>query len=97
VPWEWGQHPGIVNDGVIYRARRYEDLLTAWQMQADKEQAEDEAVTNSQSQVAGCRLQVTSNETPTPATSDEQSVSYASAKPVKGAAFRSGIRTMWPG
>ncbi|HRQ42369.1 MAG TPA: ParB/RepB/Spo0J family partition protein [Chloroflexota bacterium] len=42
VPWEWGQHPGIVNDGGDYRAMRYEDLFIAWQAQADKEQAEDE-------------------------------------------------------
>ena len=45
VPWEWSQHPGVVNDGGDYRAKRYEDLLTAWQAQADKEQAEDEALT----------------------------------------------------
>jgi len=42
VPWEWGQHPGVVNDGGDYRAKRYEDLLAAWQAQADKEHAEDE-------------------------------------------------------
>lgn len=45
VPWEWSQHPGVVNDGGDYRAKCYEDLLTAWQAQADKEQAEDEALT----------------------------------------------------
>jgi hypothetical protein len=45
VPWEWSQYPGVVNDGGDYRARRYEDLLIAWQAQADKEQAEDEALT----------------------------------------------------
>lgn len=41
VPWEWSQHPGVVNDGGDYRAKCYEDLLTAWQAQADKEQAEE--------------------------------------------------------
>ena len=44
VPWEWGQHPGVVNDGGDYRVKSYEDLLAAWQAQAFKEQAEDEAV-----------------------------------------------------
>lgn len=42
VPWEWSQHPGIVNEGGDYRAKRYEDLLAAWQVQADKEQVEEE-------------------------------------------------------
>lgn len=46
VPWEWSQHPGIVNEGGDYRAKRYEDLLTAWQTQADKEQAEAELSPN---------------------------------------------------
>ena len=83
VPWEWSQHPGVVNDGGDYRAKRYEDLLTAWQAQADKEQAEDEALANSQSQVAGGKLQVTSDETPTPVTSDQQLASSAPTKPTK--------------
>ncbi|MBE2225455.1 MAG: hypothetical protein IAF02_28225, partial [Anaerolineae bacterium] len=44
VPWEWSEHPGVVNEGGDYRSKSYEELLTAWQTQAAKEQAEDEAV-----------------------------------------------------
>jgi hypothetical protein len=43
VPWEWSQHPGVVGEGGDYRIKSYEDLLAAWQAQAAKEQAEDEA------------------------------------------------------
>jgi ParB-like chromosome segregation protein Spo0J len=43
VPWDWSQHPGVVNEGGEYRVKSYEDLLKAWQVQAEKEQAEDEA------------------------------------------------------
>ena len=43
VPWEWSQHPGVVGEGGDYRIKSYEDLLSAWQAQAAKEQAEDEA------------------------------------------------------
>lgn len=44
VPWEWSEHPGVVNEGGDYRIKSYEELLAAWQSQAAKEQAEDEAV-----------------------------------------------------
>ncbi len=42
VPWEWSQHPGVVNEGGDYRVKSYEDLLEAWRAQAEKEQVEDE-------------------------------------------------------
>jgi len=43
VPWDWSQHPGVVNEDGEYRAKSYEDLLKAWQTQLAREQAEDEA------------------------------------------------------
>jgi len=43
VPWDWGQHPGVVNEDGEYRAKHYEALLKAWQAQLEQEQAEDEA------------------------------------------------------
>lgn len=43
VPWDWSQHPGVVNEESEYRAKRYEALLKAWQAQMEREQAEDEA------------------------------------------------------
>ena len=43
VPWEWSQHPGVVGEGGDYRIKSYEELLVAWQAQAAKERAEDEA------------------------------------------------------
>ena len=43
VPWDWSQHPGVLGEGGDYRIKSYEDLLAAWQAQAAKEQAEDEA------------------------------------------------------
>lgn len=42
VPWEWSQHPGVVGSGGDYRIKSCANLLTAWQAQATKEQAEDE-------------------------------------------------------
>ncbi|MCA9941912.1 MAG: ParB N-terminal domain-containing protein, partial [Anaerolineales bacterium] len=43
VPWEWSEHPGVVNESGDYRVKGYEDLLAAWQAQATKEQSEDQA------------------------------------------------------
>lgn len=43
VPWEWSQHPGVTGEGGDYRLKSYEDLLAAWQAQAEKEQVEDES------------------------------------------------------
>jgi hypothetical protein len=43
VPWDWSQHPGVVNEGGEYRVKRFEALQEAWQAQVEKEQAEDEA------------------------------------------------------
>ena len=45
VPWDWSEHPGVVGEGGDYRVKSYEDLLAAWQAQAAKEQAENEAAT----------------------------------------------------
>ncbi|HRQ42150.1 MAG TPA: ParB N-terminal domain-containing protein [Chloroflexota bacterium] len=44
VPWEWSQHPGVAGEGGDYRIKSYEELLSAWQAQAAKEQAEDEVL-----------------------------------------------------
>ncbi len=43
VPWEWSEHPGVVNQEGAYRVRGYDDLLAAWQAQAAREQIEEEA------------------------------------------------------
>jgi hypothetical protein len=43
LPWDWSQHPGVVSEGGEYRVKSLEDLQQAWQAQAEKEQAEDEA------------------------------------------------------
>lgn len=44
VPWEWAEHPGVVNDGTEYRAKSLDALMSAWQAQAVQEQAEAEAI-----------------------------------------------------
>jgi len=81
VPWDWSQHPGVVNEGGEYRVKRYEDLLKAWQAQAEKEQAEDEAATNVEPQAADGEVQVTNDEVPTPATSDPSTSSGQAVQP----------------
>jgi hypothetical protein len=43
VPWDWSQHPGVVSEGGEYRVKSLEELQQAWQAQAEKERAEDEA------------------------------------------------------
>jgi hypothetical protein len=43
VPWDWSEHPGVVNEDGEYRAKSYDDLLKAWQTHLAREQAEDEA------------------------------------------------------
>ena len=42
VPWDWSEHPGVVNEDGEFRVKSYEDLLNAWQTQLAREQAEDE-------------------------------------------------------
>lgn len=71
VPWEWSQHPGIVNEGGDYRAKRYEDLLTAWQAQADKEQAEAELSPNDEPVAEDSAP--TENQKPTGSTNKQES------------------------
>ncbi|HFE65690.1 MAG TPA: hypothetical protein ENJ93_00385 [Chloroflexi bacterium] len=38
VPWDWSQHPGVINEDGEYRAKSYEDLLKAWQAQLAAEE-----------------------------------------------------------
>ncbi|NKQ35208.1 MAG: hypothetical protein HF973_06265, partial [Chloroflexi bacterium] len=64
-----------------YRVKSYEELLKAWQAQAEKEQAEDEAATNVESQAADGKVQVTNDEVPTPATSDPSTSSGQAVQP----------------
>jgi hypothetical protein len=55
VPWEWGQHPGVVGEGGDYRATSYEDLLTAWQAQqkVEERRQKEEVEAGGQEPVAG--------------------------------------------
>jgi hypothetical protein len=68
VPWSWSEHPGVVHEGE-YRVKSYEDLLAAWQAQAAKEQAEDEAATSAAPDEGGSQPQTTASEAPAPAVS----------------------------
>lgn len=43
VPWNWSEHEGVVHENGHYRVKSYEQLEQAWQTQAAREQAEDEA------------------------------------------------------
>ena len=43
VPWNWSEHEGVVHEGGHYRVTSFEALERAWQAQAAREQAEDEA------------------------------------------------------
>jgi hypothetical protein len=79
VPWEWSQHPGVVNEGGDYRVKSYEDLLTAWKTQAEKEKQEAEITV------------AAAVETPAAVDADSQvipaeSSSAASASPIHGTA-----------
>jgi hypothetical protein len=42
VPFDWGQHPGVVHEAGAYRVKSDANLLQAWQAQAEKERLEDE-------------------------------------------------------
>ncbi len=44
VPWNWSEHEGVVHEGGHYRVKNFEALEKAWQVQAAREQAEDEAI-----------------------------------------------------
>jgi hypothetical protein len=68
VPWSWSEHPGVVHEGE-YRVKSYEDLLAAWQAQAAKEQAEDEATTSAAPDEGSSQPQMTAAEAPAPAVS----------------------------
>ncbi|MGH2537663.1 MAG: hypothetical protein ACRDHL_09745, partial [Candidatus Promineifilaceae bacterium] len=67
VPWTWGDHPGVVHEGE-YRVKSYEDLLAAWQVQAEKERAEDEAEESVTSGARSDTTQTADPEAPAPAT-----------------------------
>jgi hypothetical protein len=43
VPWSWSEHKGVDHEGGHYRVKSFEALEKAWQAQAAREQAEDEA------------------------------------------------------
>lgn len=43
VPWNWGEHEGVVHEGGHYRLKSFEALEQAWQAQAAHEKLEDEA------------------------------------------------------
>jgi hypothetical protein len=43
VLWNWSEHEGVVHEGGHYRVKSFEALEKAWQSQAAREQAEDEA------------------------------------------------------
>ncbi len=43
VPWEWAEHPGVVSHGGTYLVNRADDLLQAWQHQANLEAEEMKA------------------------------------------------------
>ena len=56
VPWTWGQHPGVVNEGGDYRVKSYEALLSAWQAQDAQEKAATEALVEADEPVAAPAL-----------------------------------------
>lgn len=63
VPWDWSEHPGVVNEGGDYRVKDYEDLLAAWEAQAAKEKAEDKAAATATTSADS--VQAVEPETPT--------------------------------
>jgi hypothetical protein len=82
VPWDWGQHPGVVGEGGDYRTRCYDDLLSAWQAQAAQEQAEDEAAAKADEPSADGPPA----EAPTPTKGQAQSESDDTVAPVEASA-----------
>ena len=85
VPWDWGDHLGILHE-TDYRAKSYDDLLQAWQAQAAKEQAEEEAasgkveVASSEAKHAATASATSSTATPT-ATTTSQSANTSAPLP----------------
>jgi hypothetical protein len=74
VPWDWAGHSGVMNEGGDYRVNSYEALLAAWEAQAAKEQAEDEAATSSRSVQADDEPNTPATPT-TPAATKQQTTS----------------------
>lgn len=87
VPWDWGQHSGIVNEDGEYRAKSYETLLKAWQAQMENEQAEDETVAETMADdeqpTATETLQQSQRERPSIAREQQPDETAAPVTPVK--------------
>jgi hypothetical protein len=75
VPWDWVGHPGVTNEGGDYRANSYEALLAAWEAQAAKELAEDEAP------VAAADDEPDTPTTPTPPAATKQQTTSSEPQP----------------
>ena len=75
VPWDWSDHPGVVNEAGDYRVKSYEDLLAAWQAQMDTELKEDEAVVEAAATSSSLETSETNEQVPDkrPSPTDPQS------------------------
>ena len=90
VPWDWSDHPTVVNEGGDYRVKSYEDLLAAWQAQADRELKEDEAFVEASSASSSLEIPETNAQVPDkrpsptdPPSSDKKEDNSAPTTPAK--------------